>query len=127
MLAFEILINNWELLIALTSAFLAGVVAGLMFLVINKVKTLKFGEKLDKLRKPVAKLLFKILKKPQGVLKAVLFIFVVNLLGGVVIHATVLGGLIVPPFLWLALTGLLVVLVVAEEPPIANYYPSSSF
>lgn len=116
MLAFEILINNWELVLSLTVAFLAGAVAGLMFLAINKDKALKFGVKLDKPRKPAVKILFKILEKPQGVLKAVLFIFVVNLLGGAGMYATLGGILIVPPFLWLALIGLLVVLVVAKEP-----------
>ena len=116
MLDFQILINRWELVLALTSAFLAGAVAGLMFLAINKDKALKFGVKLDKLRKPVVKILFKILKKPQGALKAVLFIFVVNLLGGAGMYATVVGSLIIPPFLWLALIGLLVVLVVARYP-----------
>jgi uncharacterized membrane protein SpoIIM required for sporulation len=116
MLAFQILINRWELVLSLTFAFLAGVGSGLMFLAINKDKALKFGVKLDKLRKPVVKILFKILEKPQGVLKAVLFIFVLNLLGGAVLWATVSGLLIVPPFLWLALLGLLVVLVVAKEP-----------
>jgi hypothetical protein len=45
-----------------------------------------------------------------------LFIFVVNLLGGAVLWATASGLLIIPPFLWLALIGLLVVLVVAKEP-----------
>ncbi|MEN4007450.1 MAG: hypothetical protein PQ975_10930 [Methanobacterium sp.] len=116
MLAFEILINNWELVLALIVAFLTGAVAGLMFLAINKDKALKFGVKLDKQRKPVIKILFKILEKPQGALKAVLFIFVVNLLGGAVLWATVSGLLIIPPFLWLASIGLLVVLVVAKEP-----------
>ncbi|MEW6654331.1 MAG: hypothetical protein AB1394_12825, partial [Bacteroidota bacterium] len=116
MFAFQILINRWELVLALTAAFLAGAAAGLMFLVINKDKALRFGVKLDKFRKPVVKILFKILEKPQGVLKAVLFIFVVNLLGGAVFWSTVSGLLIVPPFLWMALIGLLVVLVVAKEP-----------
>ncbi|MEN4007452.1 MAG: hypothetical protein PQ975_10920 [Methanobacterium sp.] len=116
MLAFEILINNWELVLALTLAFLAGAVAGLIFLIINKIKALKFGVKLDKQRKPVVKILFKILEKPQGALKAVLFIFVTNLLGGAGLWATASGFLIIPPFLWLALIGLLVVLVVAKEP-----------
>ncbi len=116
MLAFQILINRWELVLALTAAFLAGAVAGLMFLAINKDKALKFGVKLDKLRKPVVKIIFEILEKPQGAFKAVLFIFVLNLLGGAVLWATVSGLLIIPPFLWLALMGLLVVLVVAKEP-----------
>jgi uncharacterized membrane protein SpoIIM required for sporulation len=116
MLAFEILINNWELVLALIVAFLTGAVAGLMFLAINKDKALKFGVKLDKLRKPVIKVLFEILEKPQGALKAVLFIFVVNLLGGAGLWATASGLLIIPPFLWFVLTGLLVVLVVVKEP-----------
>ncbi|MEN4020163.1 MAG: hypothetical protein PQ967_05755 [Methanobacterium sp.] len=90
--------------------------AGLIFLIINKIKALKFGVKLDKQRKPVVKILFKILEKPQGALKAVLFIFVTNLLGGAGLWATASGFLIIPPFLWLALIGLLVVLVVAKEP-----------
>jgi len=116
MLTFQILIDRWELLLALTAAFLAGAIAGLIFLAISKEKALKFGVKLDKLRKPVARLLFKILEKPQGTLKAVLFIFVLNLLGGVFLHATVGGVLIIPPFLQLALLGSFVVLVLAKEP-----------
>ncbi|MBZ1348220.1 MAG: hypothetical protein KYQ20_00390 [Candidatus Nealsonbacteria bacterium] len=116
MSAFEILINNWELVVALTFAFLVGAIAGLMFLAINKDKALKFGVKVDQLRKPVGKTLFKILRKPQGVFKAILFIFAVNLIGGAGMYATLGGVLIVPLLLWLALVGLLVVLVVVKEP-----------
>ena len=45
-----------------------------------------------------------------------MFIFVVNLLGGAGLYATLGGSLIVPPFLWLALLGFLIVLVIAKEP-----------
>ncbi|MCL0057876.1 hypothetical protein M1N05_02265 [Dehalococcoidales bacterium] len=116
MLAFEILIDRWQLALFVTFAFLIGAMAGLVFLAINKDKALKFGVKLDQHRKPVIKPLFEIVKKPRGALKAVLFIFVVNLLGGAGLWATASGLLIIPPFLWLAMIGLLVVLVVARYP-----------
>ena len=114
MLAFEILIDRWELALSLTSAFLVGTVAGLLFLAVNRDKALKLAEKLQRLRKPVIKFLFETLKKPQGAFRAVLLIFAVNLIGGAVLWATVGGSLIVLPFLWLALLGLLVVLVSAR-------------
>ena len=88
MLAFQILINRWELVLALTFAFLTGAVAGLLFLAIDKDKALKFGVKVDKLRKPAAKIIFKLLKKPQGVFKTVLFIFGLTLINGAVLWAT---------------------------------------
>jgi len=116
MSAFEILINRWELTVALTVTFLVGAMTGLMFLVINKNKALKFGVKLDKLRKPAVKIIFKILEKPQSAFKAVLFIFVLNLIAGAGLWSTGSGLLIIPPFLWLALLGLLTVLVIAKEP-----------
>ncbi|MCL0049180.1 hypothetical protein M1O13_04675 [Dehalococcoidia bacterium] len=116
MLAFEILIDRWQLALFVTFAFLIGAMAGLMFLAINKDKALKFGVKLERHRKPVIKPLFEILEKPRGALKAVLFIFVVNLLGGAGLWATASGLVIIPPFLWLAMIGLLVVLVVARYP-----------
>ena len=69
MLAFEILIDQWELVMTLIGSFLFGALVGVIFLAINKDKAVKFGVKLDKLRRPAAKIIFNFLKKPWGVFK----------------------------------------------------------
>lgn len=114
--ALNILFAKWELLLILIGAFVVGFGGGEILFAVSKVKALKWAERLDSLRKPIIKILYKILHHPYGSFKAVMFIFGVNLTIAAFFHHTVGGTLIVPPFLILALAGLLVSLVMKKYP-----------
>ncbi|GFP35169.1 hypothetical protein HKBW3S43_00961 [Candidatus Hakubella thermalkaliphila] len=106
MSALYILLEKWELFLALIGAFAVGFVGGKILFILSKVKALEWAERLDSARKPLVKPLYKILHLPCGAFKGVMFIFGVNLTIEAFFHHTVGGILIVLPSLILALAGL---------------------
>lgn len=116
MTALDILLEKWDLFLALVGAFIVGFVGGEILFRVKKVKALEWAEQLDSRRKFVAKPLFKIVQQSRGMIKAVFFIFGVNLIGAAFFAHTVCGVLIVIPFIHLALAGLLISLVMRRYP-----------
>ena len=118
MMVLNILFDKWELLSALIFAFIVGFLGGEAFFRLSKVRALYWAERLDSLggRKPLFKIIYKILRQPHGVLKTIPFIFGINLTLGALLYHTVGGVLIVPPFLILCLVGLLVNLTMKKYP-----------
>lgn len=118
MVILNILLDKWELLSALISAFIVGFLGGEAFFRLSKVRALNWAERLDSLggRKPLFKIIYKILRQPHGALKTILFIFGVNLTLGALLYHTVGGILIAPPFFNLIAGGLLVSLTMKRYP-----------
>ncbi len=112
----ELLLDQWRLVLALAVAWVAGVLAGQVAYLLNDVWAFKVVDRLDAQRKPVIRVLHRLLHEPRGLLKATAFIFAVNLLGASFLQHTLLGVLLAPPFILLFTGGVLVSLLVRKYP-----------
>jgi len=112
----EILVNKWPVVLALVLAYLIGLAMGQIIFVINKDKAFIVLDWLDAKRKPIVRILYNLLHQPQGAVKAIAFIFAVNLLGASLLQHTLGGLLIAPPFFYLFIGGLLISIIVRRHP-----------
>lgn len=114
--ALDILVSKWQLTLALVSAFVVGLAVGQILFAFNKDRAFRLADWLDTKRKPFIKVLHRLLHQPRGVVKAIVFIFAVNLFGASLLHHTIGGLLIAPPFVLLFTGGLLISLLVKRYP-----------
>jgi hypothetical protein len=112
----NILVEKWQLVFSLFSAFVVGLVIGQIIYTWDKDRAFRLVDWLDARRKPFVKMLYNLLHQSHGVMKAIAFIFAVNLLVASLLHHTVGGLLLAPPFFLLLTGGLLVSLLVRKYP-----------
>jgi hypothetical protein len=112
----DIFASKWQLVLVLVSALAFGLALGQILFALNKEKAFSLLDWLDTKRKPFIRILYRLLYQPHGIVKAIAFIFVVNLFGASLFHHTIGGLLIIPPFLLLFAGGLLVSLIVRRYP-----------
>jgi len=82
----------------------------------RKAQATAWGEKLDGGRKSLIEIIYKNMKKPWGIFRAVVIMFVINLFGGAFLWSTIGGIFIVFPFLHYILIGFLVNLALKRYP-----------
>ncbi len=103
-------------MLALILAYFTGLAAGQIIFRINKDKAFMVLDWLEAKRKPIVEILYNLLHQPKGAVKAIAFIFAVNLLGASLFQHTLGGLLIAPPFLYLFIGGLLVSIILRRHP-----------
>jgi hypothetical protein len=116
MLALNILLADWPLVLALVVAFVVGLMIALLLFVLDKERALRVVDALDMRRQSLIKRLHRLLLQRRGIMKAMAFIFAVNLFGASLFQHTLGGLLIIPPFIFLFTGGLLVGLLVQRYP-----------
>jgi hypothetical protein len=116
MLALNILHDKWPLALALVAALGAGLVVGQLLFMLDKDRAFRVVDALDKRRQPLIMLLYQLLHQSKGIMKAMAFIFAVNLLGASLFQHSIGGLLIIPPFIFLVTGGLLIGLPVHRYP-----------
>jgi hypothetical protein len=116
MLALNILLEEWPVVLALVGTFVVGLVVALLLFVLDKERALRVVDALDRRRQSLIQLLHRLLLQPRGIMKALAFIFAVNLFGASLFQHTIGGLLIVPPFIFLFTGGLLIGLLVQRYP-----------
>lgn len=116
MTALQILLDNWRIALALASAWVAGAAVGQVMFAMNGPWALGVVDKLDAQRKGYIRFFYDMLQQPWGLAKATGFAFFVNLLGASLFQHSVLGSLLIPPFLFLFMGGFLVSLLLRKHP-----------
>ncbi len=114
--AWDVLSGKWPLVLALLTAFGAGLIAAQILYFTARDFARDVLDRLEARRKPVVKLLYTLLHQRMGTAKAIAFIFVVNVLGASLFQHTLGGLLILPPFGFLFMGGLLIGLIVRKYP-----------
>ena len=116
MLALNILLDDWPLVLALVVTFVVGLVVAMLLFVLDKERAFHVVGALDMRRQSLIKMLHRLLLQPRGIMKAMAFIFAVSLFGASLFQHTLGGLVIVPPFIFLSTGGLLVGLLVQRYP-----------
>lgn len=119
--SFKILIENWKIIVMLFSLFIISYICGQILFIVNKDFALKILEKLDSPREKIVKIICKYLFMPYGVVRAIIFIFFVNIIGGALIWSSIGGVFLVIPFIHNIMTGSLTGLVLKKYPERVNW------
>ena len=82
MLALNILLADWPLVLALVVTFVAGLVVAMLLFVLDKERALHVVAAPNMRRQSLIKMMHRLLLQPRGIMKAMAFIFAVNLFGG---------------------------------------------
>lgn len=116
MTAVEILLGRWPLVLALVAVFLAAIIVAQVVYALNRYRAFELLAWLDAKREPILRFLQGLYREPFGVLKAIGFIFAINLLGASLLQHTLGGLLVVPPFVSLFVGGLVISLIARRYP-----------
>jgi len=112
MTALSILTDHWLIVSALAAFFFGGVGVAFLTLAADRNKALIHAERIDRKRKN-STIIYKLLLKQHGALKAVLFIFANNT-AAALIWFSIGGVLLILPFVMLALSGYILILMLAK-------------
>lgn len=117
---FDIFIRNLDILFISFASFIVGTLVGMTFYLFDREKTLRMAEEMDKAR---AEMLTKLKVKKYitagfrgSFLAGALSIFLWNLTMGSFFWCLVMGSLIIPPLIFLAILGFFVTIIFARFP-----------
>jgi uncharacterized membrane protein SpoIIM required for sporulation len=114
MAALRILAEHWLVLTGLVATFAVAVVACVVRVQAGRDRALDLARRIDKRRKNTA-VVYRVLSRPGGALKASMVVFVTNVLAAL-LWVTADGILLIPPFLYMIVFARYLVMTVALYP-----------